>query len=320
MAGELMPEFLVYSLRTASARSAFESTASGASNSMQNISQEVVRNLWLPMPPIDEQRAIVARLVNETAHLDTLLAAKQRLLDLLAEKRKVIIATAVTRGLDPKVMLRDSGVPWLGALPTHWRINRLRHLSDRISGRLVFKPAQYFVNTGVPFLMGNNISEDGLVWDNVKYISEGTNASFAHHALRTDDVVTVRVGAPGVTCVVPPEADGLNCGSMMIIRRSPRFVSTWLALLMNSHVVRTQVALVQYGAAQEQINIGDALDFVLPVPPLDEQRSIVEHIARETARIDAVRAATEWTIALLKERRSALIAAAVTGQLDVSAT
>jgi restriction endonuclease S subunit len=87
---------------------------------------EDVANLRIPVPPLDEQSAIIARLAHETVHLDALLAAKQRLLDLLAEKRKAIIATAVTRGLDPKVKLRDSGVPWLGEIPAHWESRNLR--------------------------------------------------------------------------------------------------------------------------------------------------------------------------------------------------
>jgi type I restriction enzyme S subunit len=91
---------------------------------------------------------------------------------------------------------------------------------------------------------------------------------FLHHALREGDVITVRVGAPGVTCVVSKEADGLNCGSLMIIRRSPDFDSEWLANLMNSNVARLQIAAVQYGAAQEQINISDAVNFLIPTPPL----------------------------------------------------
>jgi type I restriction enzyme, S subunit len=95
--------------------------------------------------------------------------------------------------------------------------------------------------------------------DGVKHIPPAVNARFAHHALREGDVVTVRVGAPGVTCVVPKEAEGLNCGSLMIIRRAPTFDSRWLAHVMNSSVVRAQIELVQYGAAQEQINITDAV-------------------------------------------------------------
>jgi hypothetical protein len=125
------------------------------------------------------------------------------------------------------------------------------------------KPAQYFDVDGVPFLMGNNVTERGIKCDDTKLIPAGINEMFSQHALREGDVITVRVGAPGLTCVVPKEADGLNCGSLMIVRRSPHFESSWLSSVMNSFIVRTQIAQVQYGAAQEQINITDAVNFLI---------------------------------------------------------
>ena len=184
---------------------------------------------------------------------------------------------------------------------------------------MVYQPAQYFSDEGVPFLMGNNVTERGIVWRDAKLIPADVNAKFLHHALRAGDVVTVRVGAPGVTCVVPKEADGLNCGSLMIIRRSTGFNSAWLAHVMNSPVVRQQIDLVQYGAAQEQINITDAVNFTIPTPPLDEQRALAEYLAQRTGRLDALADAVRATVDKLHEYRQALITAAVTGKIDVTA-
>jgi type I restriction enzyme, S subunit len=133
--------------------------------------------------------------------------------------------------------------------------------------------------------MGNNVTERGINWENVKFVSEEVNERFAQHALREGDVITVRVGAPGVTCVVPKNADGLNCGSLMIIRRSASFDSQWLSYVMNSFVVRSQIDLVQYGAAQEQINISAAVDFVIPTPPLSEQSAIAAFLSDQTAQV-----------------------------------
>jgi type I restriction enzyme, S subunit len=202
-------------------------------------------------------------------------------------------------------------------MPEHWELLRLKDLSPRISGRLVYQPAQYFSEEGVPFLMGNNVTPDGIRWEGVKRIPPAVNERFAHHALREGDVVTVRVGAPGVTCVVPQEADGLNCGSLMIIRRSPRFDSHWLAYAMNSEMIKTQIAFVQYGAAQEQINIEDATNFRLPVPPLVEQSRIVQEIATETGPLDTLVRHHESSISRMQEYRTRLVADVVTGKIDV---
>ena len=269
------------------------------------------------VPPMSEQAAIVAFLSHETGKIHRLVAEQQRLMGLLKEKRQAVISHAVTKGLNAHSPMKPSGIEWLGDVPEHWRILRLKDVSPRISGRLVYQPAQYFSEDGVPFLMGNNVSERGIQWEDVKFIPDDVNNSFSQHALREGDVVTVRVGAPGVTCVVPKDADGLNCGSLMIIRQSPRFSSHWLASVMNSPVVRRQIDQVQYGAAQEQINITDAVTFRIPTPPLIEQGAIASFLREETERFDTLTTEAQKAINLLQERRTALISAAVTGQIDV---
>ncbi len=285
-------------------------------NSLQ-MSRDDLMAFPVLLPPRREQVAIADFLDRETAKIDALVAEQERLIELLQEKRQAVISHAVTKGLNPDVPMKDSGVEWIGEIPEHWELTRLRHLSPRISGRLVYQPAQYFTDEGVPFLMGNNITEDGVRWEDAKLIPPTVNEEFSRHALREGDVVTVRVGAPGVTCVVPREADGLNCGSLMIVRRDPRFDSYWLASVMNSRIVRSQIDLVQYGAAQEQINITAAVNFLVPAPPLAEQRQIAAVAQERIASFRAMTDAAALVVALLNERRSALISAAVTGQIDV---
>jgi type I restriction enzyme S subunit len=127
----------------------------------------------------------------------------------------------------------------------------------------------------------------------------------------------VRVGAPGVTAVVPQELEGANCASVLIIRGSVSFDSLWLCYVLNSRSVRHQVEIVQYGAAQEQFNVSHAVEFMVPSPPLDEQRRISTALNRETTEIDALIAGIRQGINRLEEFRTALISAAVTGQIDV---
>ncbi len=269
------------------------------------------------LPPLPEQAAIAAFLDRETAKIAALIAKQERMIALLGEKRQALIAHAVTKGLRADAPMQDSGVAWLGEIPAHWKLIPLKRLSPRISGRLVYQPAQYFSDDGIPFIMGNNVTNDGIRWTGVKYVPLEINERFAHHALHEGDVITVRVGAPGVTCVVPKEADGLNCGSLMIIRRSGNFNSRWLAYAMNSWVVRNQIALVQYGAAQEQINIEDAREFLLPVPPLEEQAALVQSLACALQQLSQLEERSTHAIALMREHRTSLIAAAVTGKIDV---
>ena len=316
-ANKLFGRFLLRCLQAKPLRLQLELAANGVTRF--GLPKSEIGSMRLPVPPLPIQQVIVAFLDRETERIDALIESKQRLLDLLAEKRKAIIASAVTRGIDSNAKLRDSGVPWLGEIPTHWRMKRLRHISPAITVGVVVNPSTYVTDDGVPFLYGSDITEEGIRVEGARRLSpEISRNELAKTCLREDDLVTVRVGAPGVTAVVPSELEGANCASIMLVRGSPVFDSRWLAYAMNSQIGRSQVASVQYGAAQEQFNISHAVDFWFPVPPLTEQRAIVEHLTRETARLDKVRLATERTIELLKERRAALISAAVTGQIDVS--
>lgn len=181
---------------------------------------------------------------------------------------------------------------------------------------IVVNPSDYVAEEGLPFLYGGDISDGEIFSETARRISVEDSARNAKTKLMAGDLVTVRVGAPGVTAVVPPECEGGNCASVMLIRRG-HFESDWLCYLMNSRVVRYQVEVVQYGAAQEQFNISHAVDFLIPVPSREEQAEIASSLNHERQRVDVLLRKTERSIELLKERRSALITAAVTGKIDL---
>ena len=309
--------FLFRCLQAKPVRVQLELAANGVTRF--GIPKSEIGTMRLPVPPLPQQRAIADYLDRETARLDALVAAKKRVLGLLSEKRHALITRAVTRGLDPHVPLRDSGIPWLGKIPAHWEIKRLKHISPCITVGVVVNPSSYVAPEGVPFLYGSDITEEGINTVSARRVPlDVSRNDLTKTCLKTSDIVTVRVGAPGVTAVVPPELDGANCASIMLTRGAPSFDSSWLAYAMNSSVGRHQVALVQYGAAQEQFNIGHAATFSFAVPPLTEQRDTVSHLHSTIGSVNALRTTTTQTIELLKERRAALIAAAVTGQLEVA--
>ena len=313
----LSSEFTGHLLRSPQYVSEYVCRSTGIQSSRLRLYPEQLLRIPVICPPPGEQRLILRFIAYAERRIRRYVGIKKKLIALLNEQKQAIIHRAVTRGLDPNVRLKPSGVEWLGVIPEHWKLLRLKDLSPRISGRLVYQPAQYFSEDGIPFIMGNNVTPDGIRWSGVKRIPREINDRFAHHALCEGDVITVRVGAPGVTCVVPRDANGLNCGSLMIIRRGARFNSKWLAYTMNSTVIRTQIALVQYGAAQEQINIEDATNFLLPVPPLEEQERIERMLLLSTEPFARAAERTARSIALIREYRSRLIADVVTGKLDV---
>ena len=163
----------------------------------------------------------------------------------------------------------------VGVIPEEWEVKPLRRISPSQSVGLVINPSTYFDKAGtVPLLVGSNVSENSIDSTSANRITKASNDLLPASCLAAGDLVTVRVGEPGVTAVVPPELDGCNCASMMIVRQHPTFDSHWLCCMMNSRHGRKQVEHVQYGTAQKQFNIRDAVDFLYPVPRLPEQRAI----------------------------------------------
>jgi len=275
------------------------------------LTQDKMGSIVLPTPPLAEQHVIADFLDHETARIDGLIAAKQRLLDLLAEKRKAIIATAVTRGLDPKGKRRESGVPWLGEMPSHWELRRAKYL---------------FRQSALPVAIGDEIVtcfRDGQVTLRRNRREEGfTNADLevGYQGIRQGQLVLHSMdafaGAIGVS-----DSDGrcspeyIICDPLDGVVVVPEYFGPLLRTMALAGFIQASCPAVRERAPRIRFN--DFGEMSLPVPPEQEQRAIVDHIAREIARLDAVRTATERTIALLKERRTALIAAAVIGQLDL---
>jgi type I restriction enzyme S subunit len=291
--------------------------ASTYGTKMPRASPEQIGNMALPVVPDREQHAIASFLDRETAKIDALVAKKERLIELLQEKRAALITQAVTKGLDPTVRMKDSGVEWLGKIPSHWEVWRLKHVSGGLTVGVVVNPSQYVSASGAPFLRGVDVTEGRILLDRVQYMSDDANQLHCKSTLRAGDLITIRVGYPGVTAIVPAELDRSNCASLLITRQSPRVHSQLLCYLMNSAVGKAQFKMLQDGAAQEQINVSDAVDFLVPLPPIDEQASIVKKLDAVTAKLDALTARAHDGIEKLKEYRTALISAAVTGKIDV---
>lgn len=283
---------------------------------MPRASWEFVGGMEVTTPPLPEQTQIAAFLDRETAKIDALVAEQRRLMELLKEKRQAVISHAVTRGLNPNAPMKPSGIEWLGNVPEHWEVKRLKHISPFVTVGVVVNPSTFVSDDGYPFIYGGDVREGVIDWENSRRITSESSEANSKTRLKAGDLLTVRVGAPGITAVVPAECEGGNCASVMLVRQG-HFNSHWLCFAMNTRIVRFQVEVVQYGAAQEQFNISHAINFWSPTPPRGEQDEIAEFLVAESLRFDSLTAETQRAIDLLQERRTALISAAVTGQIDV---
>ena len=176
----------------------------------------------------------------------------------------------------------------------------------------------YFSDNGVPIVFGFNISRGHIDTDNLKYMSFEADQRFARCRVSAGDLLTVRVGDPGVTAVVPEKLAGCHFASTMWIKKSSKFYSDWLCFCMNSEVIQSQIDMVNYGAAQKQFNIGDAVNFQIPLPPFEEQFLIAEKLVLRLSKVDKTRQLQKKQIEKLQEYRRSLITAAVTGKLEIS--
>lgn len=287
------------------------SQADSSAHGTKKLETEVLQRFAVPCPTLDLQRRIVAAMRAQAMGLDEVVAAKQRVLELLAEKRKAIISTSVTRGLDPKVMLRDSGVPWLGEIPAHWEIERARWLFRERDVRSTTGEEEMLT---VSHLTGVTPRSE----KDVNMFEAETNEGYKL-CEPSDLVINTLWAWMGAMGIAPVK--GIVSPAYNVYEPGPRLVPAYIDALVRLPVFAQEVTRHSKGVWSSRLRLYPEgfFEVYLPVPPQEEQRAVVAHIARETAKLDAVRAATERTIALLKERRSALIAAAVTGQLDVGA-
>jgi len=298
------------------------SLADSSAHGTKKLETEALQRFEVPCPPLEVQKSIIATLRAEANVFDALIAARRRVLDLIAEKRRTIIATATTHGLDPEARLRNTGVPCLGEIPAHWSAMRVRHFISALEQG--WSPE---AENREPML-----DECGVLKLNA--VDRGSFDSKAAKALppsmdprpelevQPGDVLITRANTPslvGDACFVADTRPRLMlCDLIYRLRLAPEPIDVRFLVHFLVTAGRRHPEMMARGTSNSMVKLAQEhiKDWWVPVPPRSEQEAIVDHIARETATLDAARTATERTIVLLKERRTALIAAAVRGQLD----
>ena len=280
--------------------------ASTFGSKMPRAEWDFIGNMPVPVPDPNTQRAIADHLDRETARLDALVAAKQRLLKLLAEKRRAVITRAVTRGLDPHVPLRDSGVPWLGEIPAHWKVKRARWLFRERDQRSEDGSEELLT---VSHLTGVTPRSEKDVNMFEAETLEG------YKVCEPGDLVIntlwAWMGAMGVSFVPGVVSPAYNVYEPTV-ELDPAYVDA----LSRLPVFAQEAARHSKGVWSSRLRLypDGFFEISLPVPPLSEQRQIAANLAAGLRKLDGLARAAACTIGLLTERRAALIAVAVTGR------
>jgi type I restriction enzyme S subunit len=316
------PSFVHYWTLSPIYRYQVEIACAGTSSSMQNLGQDQFKSFWISLPMFSEQSAIAAFLDRETGKIDALIAEQEKLLTLLAEKRQATISHAVTRGLNPNAPMKDSGVPWLGEVPMHWDVTRCGRYLSMLSG-FAF-PSSGFDHTGngTRLLRGVNVGVSNLRWDDVVCWERAPGDGLDTYELSAGDVV-IGMDRPlisaGVRVAKVNEGD-LPClllQRVASLRTSVELKVDFLMRYLSTDMFVAHFSPDTTGVSVPHISPDQIGSFVIAIPPTEEQRQILCHIEETLARLDRLAVHAEQGVALLIERRSALIAAAVTGKIDV---
>lgn len=283
--------------------------------------QHAIANAFTPIPPLEEQKAIARFLDFKTAQIDALIAKKKVLLDKLAEKRTALISHAVTKGLDPAVPMNDSGVPWLGKIPAHWTVSKLAYLSESLQtgpfGSQLH--AEEYIEGGVPLINPTDIS-NGEVLENVKItVGEDVVERLSRHKLELGDIVIARRGEMGRAGLVRARNVGWLCGTGSLRARLNKEILNpeFLLYQFSMRGVAEYLSLQSVGSTMDNLNTSILGRLPVIAPPLNEQSDLVFHLRKISESIDSQAAKVGQVISSLQEYRSALIANAVTGKIDV---
>jgi type I restriction enzyme S subunit len=285
---------------------------------VESVEHSYLTNTEISFPTIDEQLAICLFLKEETAKIDVLIEEQRRLIELLKEKRQAVISHAVTKGLKPDVVVEDSGMEWLGVIPRHWNSGVLVRIANRIVVGIAEAATHAYADEGVPILRSTNIRPGKIIGDILRVLPEFASER-GSKLIGSGDLITVRTGNAGVTAVIPGDLDGCQCFTMLITSLREPAVPEFYCSYMNSHVATSYFGVEGWGTAQVNISVPILKALPIPIPPIEEQKEIVAYLNREVARIDELSSQADGVVMLLRERRSALISAAVTGKIDVRA-
>lgn len=283
------------------------------------ISQDDLKVLQFPLPNFEKQTKIANFLDQKTAQIDQAIALKQQQIEKLGEYKQIVIQNAVTKGLDPNAPMKDSGVEWIGDIPEHWDVKKLKYLTSKIgSGITPSGGATTYVDKGIPLLRSQNIHFDGLVLDNVANISLNVHKSMKNSQVKQHDVLLNITGGSLGRCCYNSSNDEMNVNQhVCIVRPNNLIKGEFLNGLMSSEVGQKQIWFFQQGGGREGLNFQNLKNFDFPLPSIDEQKEIIAHIEILKQHFKKSVDNYQTQIDRLKEYKNILINQAVTGKIKI---
>ena len=271
------------------------------------------------IPPLHEQTAIANFLDDKTKKIDQAIRIKEQQIALLKERKQILIHKAVTRGLDDSVPLKDSGVEWIGEIPAHWEVKKIKHVTNKIgSGVTPSGGGTTYLEEGIPLLRSQNIFFDKIELDGVAFISDKVHQSMSNSQVFKGDVLLNITGGSIGRCYFVDIDIPLNVNQhVCILRPNNKITTLYLNSLIASEIGQNQIWFHQQGGGREGLNFQALKNFSIPFPPLPEQKEISTYIETASQKIDTAINLKQQEIAKLQEYKRSLINSVVTGKVRV---
>ena len=284
-----------------------------------NLNTDTVGTIKVGVPPINEQQAIVQFLDHETERIDTLIAKQEQMITLLEEKRKAVISHAVTRGLDPQVPVKDSGIAWLGEIPAHWNTDKIKFCTTITGGGTPSKDNSEYWNGNIPWISPKDMKSSFII-DSEDHITQEALAESATKLIDKGSVLIVfRSGIlkHSIPTAINMKPVTINQDLKAISPDKKKLLSDYFLYLIEGHQKIFLSEWSKIGSTVDSLETNLFNNTLIPLPTLNEQQLIVTYIHNQLKQFDTLITKTQRAIDLLHEHRSALISAAVTGKIDV---
>ncbi|MBY3618627.1 restriction endonuclease subunit S [Paenibacillus sp. FSL K6-3166] len=286
----------------------------------EGLSISLLKTLDIYIPPKNEQIAIVNFLDKQTKKIDNLVNKQQKLVELLQEKRQSLIEEAVTKGLNREAPMKDSGIEWLGEIPSNWKTMLLGIAAEKMTNGYVGPTRDILVEDGVRYLQSMHIKNGKILFDRKHYfVDKEWSKKQSKSILRKGDVLFVQTGAEiGQCSVVTTEYEGCNCHALIIVRlRQHIGLGEYLTWYFQSNHGKNTLLSYRTGALHPHLDTGRICNIKIAFPTIEEQQQIVNFLEKEAKKYDQLISKIEQQIEKLQEYRQALISEAVTGKIDV---
>lgn len=283
----------------------------------KNINYKDFTEIYFPIVPNLEQKAIAHFLDHKLEQIEQYIRNKKRLIELLNEQKTAIINRAVTKGINPNAPMKHSGIEWLGEIPSHWEVIKLKFLAKRITDGEHISPK--LVSEGILLLSAKDIRDKEIIYDVDKFVSiEDAKQFWLRCKPQLGDVLIVSRGATiGRVAIVEDEIHFCLMGSVILCRLKSEAISLFIYFVLNSNYAQKLFFFSSAASAQPAIYITDIAELAIPIPTLQEQNEIIDYLEFESQKIDLAIAQIEKEIELIQEYRTTLISDAVTGKIDV---